>query len=165
MSAAFFYISSAVSILSALFVVLQPKPARALLSLIVTMFSLSVLYLLLGAAFVAMTLLIVYAGAVLVLFLFVIMLQGVGAKDIPLRDRFHPGFLRAAFIIGSGFIIIFVMALLKQPMPAAAGINGTTTMIGKALFENYLLPFELISILLLLGIFAALALAKKEEVS
>ena len=82
-----FYFFAGLAVLSALSVIFSPRPTRALLSLIVTMFALAVLYLLLGAPFVAMVHLIVYAGAVLVLFLFVIMLQGVGATEIPFWAR------------------------------------------------------------------------------
>lgn len=163
MSTAFFYICSALSILGAVCVISLSKPTRALLALILTMFSLSGLYILLGAPFVGLTLLIVYAGAVLVLFLFVIMLQGIGAKDIPLRERFHPGFLPAAIIVGCGFIVIFLTVLLQSHFKNTTGFEGTTAMIGRALFNQYLLPFEMISLLLLLGIFAAISLAKKDE--
>src|SRR5690349_3085591 len=102
----FFYFFSGVTVLSALAVILLNSPTRALLSLIVTMFSLSVLYLLLGAPFVAMVHLIVYAGAVLVLFLFVIMLQGIGAEEISLKNRFHAGYLFISFFTAITFGVI-----------------------------------------------------------
>ena len=101
-----FYLFSALAVGSALLVIAVPKPTRALLSLIVTMFCLSVLYLLLGAFFVAMANLIVYAGAILVLFLFVIMLQGIGAREVPLANRFKLSYLLSAAGVAVAFLIL-----------------------------------------------------------
>lgn len=161
-----FYSFSAIAILGALAVILHPKPTRGVLSLIVAMFSLAVLYLLLGAPFLAMIHLIVYAGAVLVLFLFVIMLQGVGASDIPLFERFGSWHLAAALAVGGGFLTV-VFLLLRPlrfaPLPLAGPAFGSVEAVGLALFKDYLLPFELISLLLLIGLFAAIALARKED--
>lgn len=159
-----FYFFSGLALVSALFVITLPRPTRSLLSLIVTMFSLSVLYVLLGAYFVAMAHLIVYAGAVLVLFLFVIMLQGLGARDIALRERFHKAYLGLASFVGIAFFITTAFLLKGVLLPGSRGIEGTVETLGNTLFRNYLLPFELTSFLLLLGVFAAVALAKKEEV-
>ena len=158
-----FYFFSGVAILSALFVIALPKPTHALLSLIVTMLSLTVLYLLLGAYFVAMTHLIVYAGAVLVLFLFVIMLQGIGAKDIPFRERFKKSYLFLSCFVGVTFFSLITVNAVSLVFPQPAGVQGTVENVGEALFHHFLLPFELTSVLLLLGIFAAIALAKKDQ--
>ena len=163
MESALFYIFSALSILSAFFVVFASRPTRSLLSLIVVMFSLAVLFLLLGAYFVAMVHIIVYAGAVLVLFLFVIMMQGVGSKDIPLFQRFKGWHLILSGITGLVFIGSAVCFFRNQHLGTALGVQGTVENVGLALFQDYLLPFELISILLLIGVFAAVALAKKED--
>ena len=158
-----FYLFSGLSLISALFVITLPRPTRALLSLMVTMFSLAVLYILLGAPFVAMAHLIVYAGAVLVLFLFVIMLQGIGEKDIPFAQRFRPWYLALVSFVGTAFAgtlaFLFFRAFI---FPAPRGVNGTVENIAAALFRHYLIPFELTSLLLLLGVFAAVGLAKKE---
>ncbi|HTL47146.1 MAG TPA: NADH-quinone oxidoreductase subunit J [Verrucomicrobiae bacterium] len=163
MEAFLFYFFSAVAILSALCVVFCPKPTRALLSLIITMAGLSVIYLILGAHFIAISQIIVYAGAVLVLFLFVIMLQGIGAEDLPLLKRFHPVFLPLAGV-GTACLFTFLFLVLKRtPFPAALGVNGTIQAVGHSLFTQFLLPFELTSVLLLLGVFAAIALGKQEE--
>jgi len=163
MEALFFYTFSAISILSAFVVILHRKPTRALLALIVTMFSLAILFILLGAYFIAMIHIIVYAGAVLVLFLFVIMLQGIGAKDVPLFDRFrniHYVVVSLVCVTFTGFLIYIVS---NHAFPASQQTNGTVENIGITLFSRYLLPFELTSVVLLLGIFAAVALAKKEK--
>ncbi len=159
----FFYLFSAVAVLSALAVVLHPKPTRALIYLIVTMFALAVLFTLLGAFFVAIVHLIVYAGAVLVLFLYVIMLQGVGSLEIPFRERFGLGYLTGAILAAAAFIAGLLYLLASAASPALAGANGSAAELGRVLFYKYLLPFELASLLLLLGIFAAVALAKREE--
>ena len=139
----------------------MPSPTRALLSLIVTMFSLTVLFILLGAYMIAMIHLIVYAGAVLVLFLFVIMLQGVGAKDVPFKTRFSPPHLSLTLMAGSAFGVVLLMVVGRSNLGVPKGITGSAELIGKTLFQDYLLPFELTSLILLLGIFAAVAVAKK----
>ena len=166
MHLALFYFFSGIAVLSAFFVIGASKPTRSLLALVVCMFALSVLYLLLGAPFLAMVLLIVYAGAVLVLFLFGIMLQGIGAEEAPLKERFRPPFLSLASIVCGLFLGLLVLKILlaSHNLPPAKEINGTVEKIGQVLFQQYLLPFELVSFLLLLGIFAAIALAKKEQV-
>ena len=164
MTAFLFYLFGGLALLSASAVILLPKPTRALLCLVVTMFALAVIYLLLGAYFVAMVHIIVYAGAVLVLFLFVIMLQGTGAKELPLFDRFNKsqillsGLVAAAFL---GLLLYFLHGL--NLAPASSGFSGQTENFGMELFRNYVLPFELTSLLLLIGVFAAVGLAKKED--
>ena len=163
MTSILFYLFSGTAVLSAFSVIFASRPTRALLSLIVTMMSLSALYLLLGAPFVAMVNLIVYAGAVLVLFLFVIMLQGIGAKEISLFARFPKAqfflTLMTAFAFSGGLFII-----LKQFVPVETmGVNGSIETVGWLLFHNYLIPFELTSFLLLLGVLAAVSLVKGKE--
>lgn len=157
-----FYFCSAIAILSAFSVITHPRPTRALLSLIVTMFALAIIYLLLGAPFVAMVHLIVYAGAVLVLFLFVIMLQGVGATEEPLGKRFPAGHILLSGLGGLSFLGLMIAVISRFPLPSSKGISGTVEVIGQALFQDYLLPFELTSLLLLIGIFAAVSLAKQD---
>ena len=162
-----FYPFAALAVLSALGVVILRSPTRALLSLIVTMFSLAVLFILLKAYFVAMVHLIVYAGAVLVLFLFVIMLLGMGAKELSLREPPRTPFLPLAFFVPAAFLglLLYLAASLKsKPLNPA---EGAPENLGTFLFTQYFLPFELVSFLLLIGVFAAVALAsaKPEEKS
>lgn len=159
-----FYFSALIAVLSALGVILMRRPTRALLTLIVTMFALSIIYLMLGAPFVAMVHLIVYAGAVLILFLFVIMLQGVGASEVPLLQRFPLRQTILAGLAGTSFAALLVSVLRRVPdLKAAAEVTGTVEAVGQVLFRDYLIPFELTSVLLLVGIFAAVSLAKKEK--
>ena len=164
MEAFLFYFFSGLAVAGALSVIFQSKPTHALLSLIVTMFSLAVLFILLGAYFVAMVHLIVYAGAVLVLFLFVIMLQGTGAEELPLNKRFSPGHVFFSGAAAAAFLGLLVFILLKN-MPSAltSGFAGDTHTFGISLFQDYLLPFELTSLLLLIGVFAAVSLAKPDS--
>ncbi len=163
MEAVLFYFSSALAIVSSLLVIFLPKPTRALLALIVAMTALSILHILLGAYFLAISQIIVYAGAVLVLFLFVIMLQGIAARDIPLWKRFG-----AVFPVASALTVLMLLAFLGKAAcgfttSPAKGVMGDIHSVGISLFTNFLLPFELTSILLLLSIFAAVALAKKDD--
>ena len=164
MTSILFYFFSGLAVLSASAVVLIRRPAHALLSLVVTMFSLSVLYLMLGAPFVAMAHLIVYAGAVLVLFLFVLMLQGVGAEDPAIGKRFHAGYLVLVLFTAAAFAVILLTVTFGGKFALPKGIEGNIESFGQTLFSTYLIPFELTSLLLLLGVFAAVSLAKKDEV-
>lgn len=158
-----FYLFSAMAIVGALSVVLLPKPNRALLSLIVTMVALTGLYVMLGAHFVAIAQIIVYAGAVLVLFLFVIMLQGIEARDIAFGERFQKSWL-VLFIAAAVAFLCVIGAIFKHShMPVWKSISGTVEAVGTALFTRFMLPFELTAVLLLLSVFAAVALAKNEE--
>jgi NADH-quinone oxidoreductase subunit J len=154
-----FYPFAALAVVSALGVVTLRNPTRALLSLIVTMFSLAVLFLLLKAYFIAMVHLIVYAGAVLVLFLFVIMLLGIKAKEANVFEETRKGFLALACFVPTAFLglLLFLAATLeRKPLSPA---EGAPENLGTFLFTRYLLPFELVSFLLLIGVFAAVALA------
>jgi len=158
-----FYLFSGIAVLGALFVVVLSSPTRALLSLFLVMVSLAVLFTLLGAYFVAMVHIIVYAGAVLVLFLFVIMLQGFSAKTPSFFTRFSKVYeFFACFVVA--LLGIFLVSTISKSIPGVGhDVQGTVENVGSLLFSKYLLPFELISILLLLGIFAAIALAKEDR--
>lgn len=160
-----FYIFAALTLLGALGVILLRKPAYALLSLIGTMFSLAVLYLLLKAPFVAMVHLIVYAGAVLVLFLFVIMLLGLGAVELKMTERFKKGFLAVSFFVPLAFFSFLIYLASTLGTAPLRPTEGNPAVFGKILFTQYALPFELVSFLLLIGVFAAVTIAarKKEE--
>ena len=159
MQAFLFYPFAALAVLGALGVVTLAKPTRALLSLIVSMFSLAVLFLQLKAPFVAMVHLIVYAGAVLVLFLFVIMLLGIGAKEPKLSEHPRIFFLAPALFVPTAFAVFFLSLAVRLGARPLTGREGTPEGFGMLLFTRYLLPFELVSFLLLIGVFAAVALA------
>lgn len=157
-----FYILSGVAVAGALGVVLLRNPVYAVLSLVVTLFGLSALFVALEAYFVAVIQILVYAGAVLVLFLFVVMLLDMAPESL-LRTR-----RRALTLLGAAaslFLLVKVVQVARSPelvqaaLPAAA---GTTAAVGKLLFTTYALPFEAASLLLVVGIIGAIVLAKRK---
>ena len=159
MEAFLFYPFAGLAVLGALGVVLLQRPTRALLSLILTMFSLAVLFLQLQATFVAMVHLVVYAGAVLVLFLFVIILLGMGAREPRIFAEPRKIFLGLSFFVPTAFLafLLFLTSSLNPTTPRP--VEGAPDTLGRLIFTQYLLPFELVSFLLLVGVFAAVSLA------
>lgn len=162
--ALFFYSFAGLTLLAALYVVLTKNPTYAVLSLVAAMFSLAILFVLLHAYFIAVVHVLVYAGAILVLFLFVVMLLGVGKEETPSKSqrlyRIFGGFVVTGFLLEIGLIIKAVSSG-AQESPAAAA--GTIEAVGKLLFTEFFLPFEITSVLLLVGIIGAVVLARKEQ--
>ena len=158
-----FYIFAVVTVLAALNMVLQRTPVYSALSLIVVLCSLAVVYLQLGAEFMAVIQVIVYAGAIMVLFVFVIMLLNAG-HEAP-SHRSHVAKWIGAPLIGA-FLGEMLMVIWDQfpPTPGAAPapLDGSAAAIGHLLFRNYVLPFEVTSILILVAVLGAVVLAKKE---
>jgi NADH-quinone oxidoreductase subunit J len=159
-----FFVLAALSVIGALSLILQKHPIHSALSLIVVMVSLAGLYLLLGAEFVAAVQIIVYGGAIMVLFVFVIMLLNAGEEE-------HTDFSKLAKFGG------LPLALALTGLLAAAMIhNGgavqnaqnpdalaSTTSISMMLFSTFVYPFELTSFLILVAIMGALVLAQREK--
>jgi NADH-quinone oxidoreductase subunit J len=158
-----FYIFAVVTILAALNMVLQRTPVYSALSLIVVLCSLAGVYLQLGAEFMAVIQVIVYAGAIMVLFVFVIMLLNAG-HEAP-SHRSHIAKWLGAPLIGA-FLGEMLMVIWDQFPPtsgaAPAPLDGSAAAIGHLLFRNYVLPFEVTSILILVAVLGAVVLAKKE---
>jgi NADH-quinone oxidoreductase subunit J len=159
-----FYIFAAVAIISASMVVLQRRAIYSALSLIVCLGSVAILFFQLGAHFIGAIQIIVYAGAVMVLFLFVIMLLDPDA-EIFSRNR-----LKRLTIIGIPTAVLFALALIATlgsfgaQMPSVAPASEqTTTVIAQTLFREYLLPFEVTSILILIAVIGAIVLTKRPE--
>lgn len=161
-----FYSLAVVTIFSSIMVVVQRNPVNSALYLILDFFCLGGLYLTLNAQFIAIVHILVYAGAIMVLFVFVIMLLNLGDTH-KLADR-----LNMKKIIGIAFGLAFFVELLyllgfgttrslSQQSPAAPEI-GTIEYIGKVLFTKFLFPFEVTSFLLLAAIIGAVILAKKK---
>ena len=163
-----FFVFAAIAVVCGINVILQTHPISSAISLIGVMGSLAVLYLLLGAEFIAAAQVIVYAGAIMVLFLFVIMLLNLG-------HDYQPDVRRGGWII-MGFISVGVMGFalsqaLTDPRPAGesavsaidASVRelGAVGAIAEPLFREFLVPFELTSILLLVAIVGAVLLAKR----
>ena len=159
-----FLVFAGICLAGAINLLLQSHPINSALSLIVVMTSLAVLYLLLGAEFLAAAQVIVYAGAIMVLFIFVIMLLNAGAEI-----RRGRSLLVQVLGIPLLFAFLGLMAYFARSMfPAAADVHfggfkhGTALDVGRALFTQYLLPFEVVSVLILIAILGAVVLAQKE---
>jgi len=158
-----FYIVAAVAVLAGVGVVFQRTPVYSALSLIVVLCALAVLYLLLGAEFVAMIQIIVYAGAIMVLFVLVIMLLNAQRETPSERSRL-------ARWLGTPLLLIFLLQLAITTwrqfpidrVSLATPVNGGPATIGSLLFRDYVLPFEVTSILILVAILGAVVLAKKQ---
>jgi len=160
----FFFLFAIVAIASSLEVVMQRSPLYSAIALVFTMASLAANFVLLKAQFLAAIQIIVYAGAIIVLFVFVIMLLNVRAEESRL-DRF--GALR--FIAVPSALVLFLGAFAAirfsnldtlSPSPASAAA-GTTERIAELMFTKYLLPFEAASVLIMMAIVGALVLASR----
>jgi NADH-quinone oxidoreductase subunit J len=165
MESLFFLLLAATSVFAALMVILQKNPLSAVLFLVLVFFCLAALFVLLAAPFIAAIQLIIYAGAIMVLFLFVLMLLNVKHGE-------EGGFslLKAAGIVVPGLLLVVTAALLRSVAVSAdsgfarsapSGL-GSVENVGRNLFTLYLLPFEIAGFLLLAGIIGAIALAKKK---
>jgi NADH-quinone oxidoreductase subunit J len=162
-----FWVFAPISVASAIGMLLVRNAIHAALFLVVNFFCLAVFYLLLDAPFLFAVQIIVYAGAIMVLFLFVIMLLGVDS-NVPIRERLvvqRP----LAFILGAGFVAELALAIragvgfsTKAPAVFTANEGGNTQALAKVLFTQYFFPFEVTSILLLVAAIAAMVLAHKK---
>jgi NADH-quinone oxidoreductase subunit J len=158
-----FLIFAVICLAGAVNLLLQTHPINSALSLIVVMSSLAVLYLLLGAEFLAAAQVIVYAGAIMVLFTFVVMLLNVGTEE-----RTHGS--KVAKIIGFPAVAVILAVIASFILNAQKNLGNiaitdpvsTTQDLSKVLFHELLLPFELTSVLILVAILGAVALAQKE---
>jgi NADH-quinone oxidoreductase subunit J len=159
-----FYILGFGAILSALIMVTNKRPVSAAMSLIATMFCLAGLYVLLDAHLMAALQIIVYAGAIMVLFLFVIMLLNIEEKEGRLAGNVLLMQFVGVVLVGLLFVMVVSLVKIDGSVVAggeAAGTFGTTKAVGKMLFTDYLLPFEIASVLLLAAIVGAVILAKR----
>ncbi|MDL2716608.1 MAG: NADH-quinone oxidoreductase subunit J [Acidobacteriota bacterium] len=161
-----FGFASFVAIAFALLMVVQKTPVRSVLSLVVTFFGLSVLAILLAAPFIAALQIFVYAGAILVLFLFVIMLLNLKEEAADKDDR--PVQRTLGLLVALGLGGLLAGATLRAPVPPRGSpVGGPIPMpdeipaLGRLLFSNYLLAFEVLSLLLLVAAVGALLLSKR----
>ena len=161
-----FYILAAITVFSAIMMLFQRNPVNSSLYLILNFFCLGGLYLTLNAQFIAVVHVTVYAGAIMVLFLFVIMLLSLGDDK---KLRHHLGmrmYLGIAFSVGLLvellYIVGFSSANLYKTQSQSAVEMGTVEYLGKVLFTRFLFPFEMTSFLLLAAIIGAVILAKKK---
>jgi len=159
-----FYVFAAFTLLCAVMVVANPfsrNPVTSAMFLVLTIISMAALFLLLHAFFLAAVQILVYAGAVIVLFLFVIMLLDL-KEEQRRRIKF---FGLVAGLVSVGIIAaIFLKALHKTDLNAGPTptIEGGTAALGKLLFTQYILPFEVVSILLLVAMIGVILLSKKD---
>jgi NADH-quinone oxidoreductase subunit J len=157
-----FMIFAAIAVVCGINLVVQTHPISSALSLVGVMGALAALYLLLGGEFIAAAQLVVYAGAIMVLFIFVIMLLNAGAETKKGRSYLIPG--APLLIVLLGLLAYYVQRMFPgSTMVRFGGFQGGGPKdIGMALFTTYLLPFEVTSILILVAIIGAIVLARKE---
>lgn len=162
---AFILISSAISVIS------QKNPTFSAISLLINLLAMAVLYFLLGSELIGATQIIIYAGAIIVLFLFVIMI--FGNQLLPKRDSPRSGLslnnlkLLEIFIPLIFIVLVIITLTLTQSVVSNVSLNELnlpvdTKPLAKVLFTKYLLPFELVSILFLTGLVGVVVLAKKQ---
>jgi NADH-quinone oxidoreductase subunit J len=166
-----FYVFGAVAVIASLLVIAQRNPIYSVLLLIASFGALSGLYVLLDAPFVAVTQIVVYAGAIMVLFLFVVMLLNAPHEETEHDERVHPlrrrGTMRFGAVLAAALVVELLWALTRAggdggafPVAALIGVRE----IGKSLFTEYAFPFEVTSILILVAMVGAVILAKRDPV-
>ena len=158
-----FWLLAICLLVCALIVVLNPNPLVSALFMILSFFFLAGLYVLLDAHFIAAMQILVYAGAIMVLFIFVVMLLNLRKEDLGLWEHFVP---KAAGIMAL-FVLIYaaynlISSFRGSPFPVAKPGFGTIERISDLLFNHYVFPFEAISILLLAAIVGAVVVAKRK---
>ena len=156
-------IFAAIAVVCGISLVIQKHPISSALSLVGVMAALAALYLLLGGEFIAAAQMVVYAGAIMVLFVFVIMLLNAGTERRGRRS--WTNYADAPLLV---ILFGMIAALIANRMPATEAVvfgqfrKGTPLEVGRALFTTYLLPFEVTSVLILIAILGAIVLARKE---
>lgn len=167
-----FMVSVVVAVFGAIMMIAQRNPVASVLYLILSLMAQAVLYVQLSALFVAAILILVYAGAILVLFLFVIMLLNLrGTEDMgeraPALSRLSKLLVGILLVVEIGFIIYGVSFPNAGPtgIAAASALDnfGSVPQVAELLFTTYLFPFELTSVLLLVAIIGAVVMAKRES--
>lgn len=162
-----FFLLAAISVTTAVMMVLHRSPVMSAIYLIANFFALAALYLLLRAQLLAVLQIVVYTGAIMVLVIFVIMLLNLGDEE-RLREKYDLRMvcvvaLAAGFVAELAYIMVFSGdPSLRASLPPAAETIGTVEAMGGAMFSKFILPFEITSILLLAAIVGAVVLAKKK---
>lgn len=164
MGTSVFYFVAALSVIFSLMVIFSKNPVHSVLYLIVTFFTLTVHYILLNAQFLAVVNFIVYMGAIMVLFLFVLMLLNLNKENEPLKSNL----VKVVGVIAGCCLVVTIIGSLKataisDPVLLKNPNLGLVKNLGKELFGPYMLPFELSSVLLLTAMVGAVLLTKKEK--
>jgi NADH-quinone oxidoreductase subunit J len=164
MDAVVFYFAAGLALASAILVVVQRNPIYSAFSLIVTLCSLSAIYGILGASFIAILQVVVYAGAIMVLFLFVLMLLNV-RPEAPRYEGESLRFKLTALALGALLVAQVAVILHRVPRTAlAAGFDASSRPVARILFSpHFLYAFEATSVLILSALVGAVALARKGE--
>jgi NADH-quinone oxidoreductase subunit J len=161
METAMFFILAIVAVAAAVGVIAQRSAVRSALFLLVNFCCLAGLYILLNAQFVAIVQIVIYAGAVVVLFLFVVMLLGMErAEETPDRRRYQwlaGGMLAALFLAGVAWALLSASPSAIQPLARTDNVRE----IGAAMLTDFAIPFEMASVVLLVAIIGAVVLAKR----
>lgn len=160
-----FYLISLLTIAFSLLVIFTKNPIYSVLYLIATFFTFTIHYVLLNAQFLAVVNFIVYMGAIMVLFLFVLMLMNLNKETEPMKSNL----IKIIAIIAGGCLLVTLIGSFKSlSNSGVSNINkpeiGLVENLGKILFSDFLLPFELSSILLLSAMVGAVLLAKKDKI-
>jgi NADH-quinone oxidoreductase subunit J len=158
-----FYFTAFLSILFAVLVISAKNPVHSILYLILTFFTFTIQYVLLNAQFLAIVNFIVYLGAILVLFLYTLMLINLNKDSEPVKSNM----IKIAAVLGGGSLLVVIVACLKQvgvsqPVLLKDPGLGLVKNLGKVLFNEFLLPFEVSSLLLLSAMVGAVLLATKD---
>ena len=160
-----FWFLTVLALGSAMMVITSKSPVYSILALIVTFFAISGHYILLNAQFLAIVNIIVYAGAIMVLFLFVVMLMNLNAQVEPQKNRIIQF---AGLISGGCLFLVMIAALVKSDVitntvQINGGNAGLVKNLGKALFNDYVVPFEISSVLFLSAMIGVVVISKKEK--
>lgn len=160
-----FFVFAAAATLSAVAVISVKNPVHAALSLVLTFFSVACVWLIAGAEFLGVALILVYVGAVMVLFLFVVMMLDIDVA--PLREgyvRYLPvGLLVAVVMLVEMVTLIGVKASIVAPLTADASGGSNTKWLAMALFTDFLLPFEVAAVILTVAVIAAVMLTLRRR--
>jgi NADH-quinone oxidoreductase subunit J len=163
-----FYVFAAIAVVASLLVIAQRNPVYSVLLLIASFGALSGLYVLLEAPFVAAIQIIVYAGAIMVLFLFVVMLLNAPHEETEYDERvhplMHPGTMRSGALLAVALVVELVWALTRGGSDSGALPDAASSVksIGVVLFTDYAFPFEVTSVLILVAMVGAVVLARRE---
>ena len=158
-----FILLSVMAVGSAVMMIRSKSPVHSILWLIIVFFTISGHYVLLNAQFLAIVNIIVYAGAIMVLFLFVVMLMNLNADTEPVKNH---RLKLIGVISGGSLLLVILSALMKmnsqQPVQMKIGDAGLISNLGKVLFTNYVLPFEISSVLFLSAMIGAVIIGTKD---
>lgn len=165
MEALSFYIVATLTVVTALLVILQANPLAAAISLVASFFGMAVLFVFLQAHFLAVMQILLYAGAIMVFFVFVIMLLNLESKKIRWREITGSRLIRgsaAAYLLGLFLFVLLEFGQQGHAVAEADGVEGTVRAVGLLLMSKYVVPFELTSVLLLVAIIGAVVMGKRE---